>query len=931
MIMPFIYGDFAPEGTGGWEQIEELVVEGGVGGIIISVGSPGEVAIKANRLQALADVPLLVALDSETGLGFRLDGAVHVPTRVELGGATTFPSQMALGATGDPRFAFEMGRVTATEAKAIGVHVAFAPVLDVNNNPDNPIINTRSFGEDPAAVSRMGAAFIRGLQQNGVMATGKHFPGHGDTGVDSHVDLPIIAVTRERMDSLELVPFRTAVQEGIGGIMTAHIAVPDVSGEDGTPSTLSFAVMSGLLREEMGFEGLVFTDALSMAAIDRLYERGEAAVLAVEAGSDVILMPPDAEVAVRAIEDAVLSGRIPESRIDESVLRLLEAKAEAGLDQDRFVDPFMVPERVGTAEHMAVAQAAADESITLLRNRSSILPLRGTRTANVLSVTYRRESDILAGKYFDTGVRATYPRLVTSTVTAASSGQDYGALLSGIRRYDLVLVSLYVTANPNQGEPALPEDLREFIEELDAIGIPHVVTTLGSPYLLAEIPSVQSYMMAWSGAEVSQRAAVRALFGEIAIQGKAPIRIPPFHEVGDGLMIPARPRPQGAQETTPPSQQAVPTVSPAEVDPQSVGMSAEGLARIDAQIRRAIRDSVTPGAAVAVIRRGELVRLRGFGRTDWAPESGLVTPLTLYDLASLTKVVGTTSAMMALVDDGRVQLDDPIVRHMPEWDAGDARKSGITIRDLMLHQAGLPPFLPWWRDRVGRDEYRSALDSVALDADPGAAYVYSDLGFITLGLLVETVTGVPLDAFLTARVFGPLGLSDTGFRPDASELPRIAPTEIDTIFRMRHVHGEVHDENAFAIGGVSGSAGLFSSASDLAGFVEAMMTGERFPIRREVVDLFTRQQSEGSSRALGWDTPSGRSSAGDYFTEDSFGHTGFTGTSIWVDKELDLAVVLLTNRVNPTRAGSGIAQLRRDVADAAALAVTDRTVARRGR
>jgi CubicO group peptidase (beta-lactamase class C family) len=220
---------------------------------------------------------------------------------------------------------------------------------------------------------------------------------------------------------------------------------------------------------------------------------------------------------------------------------------------------------------------------------------------------------------------------------------------------------------------------------------------------------------------------------------------------------------------------------------------------------------------------------------------------------------------------------------------------------------------------------------VALDADPGAAYVYSDLGFITLGLLVETVTGVPLDAFLTARVFGPLGLSDTGFRPDASELPRIAPTEIDTIFRMRHVHGEVHDENAFAIGGVSGSAGLFSSASDLAGFVEAMMTGERFPIRREVVDLFTRQQSEGSSRALGWDTPSGRSSAGDYFTEDSFGHTGFTGTSIWVDKELDLAVVLLTNRVNPTRAGSGIAQLRRDVADAAALAVTDRTVARRGR
>jgi beta-N-acetylhexosaminidase len=508
--------------------------------VIVSVGSPTEVAVKLNELQDRAKVPLLVAADLERGAGFRFRGAVYLPGPIALGGATEFPSQMALGASGDAELAREMGRVTGVEARALGVHVPFAPVLDVNNNPDNPIINIRSFGEDPKEVARLGMAFSQGLQAAGGIATGKHFPGHGDTETDSHLALPIINVPRERLDSVELAPFQAAIDGGIGGIMTAHLYIPALTGEERVPTTLSPEVLTGLLREEMGFQGLIFTDAMDMYAIDRGYRRQEAAVRALEAGADVILMPPNPEAALEGLVSAVLEGRLPEERLDSSVLRILKAKEAMGLDRERAVPVEEVAQRVGIPEHEEVAQEVADRSVTLLKNERNLLPLLGTRSARVLSLTYRGTTDLMAGRTFNARLRSRYPRLSVADMNRNSQPEVYDGLLERARRSNLVVVSLFVTIVSYSGTVAIPEETVEFIQALAEEEIPHVVISFGNPYLFSEFPDAQAYLLAWSGAEVSQRAAAKALFGEIEIQGRTPTRIPPYFEIGDGIHVPVR-------------------------------------------------------------------------------------------------------------------------------------------------------------------------------------------------------------------------------------------------------------------------------------------------------------------------------------------------------------------------------------------------------
>jgi beta-N-acetylhexosaminidase len=539
LIMPWVIGDYAPKGSASHDRIARHV-EDGVGGVIMSVGSPTEVAAKLNDLQRHARLPLLVAADLETGAGFRFRGAVQMPGLIELGGATDFPSLMALGATGEAGLAYRMGRITALEARAVGVHVPFAPVLDVNNNPDNPIINVRSFGEDPALVSILGTSFVRGVQDHGAIATGKHFPGHGDTGTDSHLALPTITHPRERLDSVELRPFQDAIRAGMEGVMTAHVTVPSLNGGNGEPATLSPKVLTGLLREEMGFDGLLFTDAMDMRAISGRLGAGEAAVRAVEAGADVILMPPSVPAARDGILEAVCNGRIPEARIDASVLRLLRTKEALGLHRDRFVSLDRIPEVVGIPAHTDVAEEIARKSITVLRNEGDLLPLRGTRSAQVLSVSYRRSSDVLAGRYFNRRLRSTYPRLRTAELDRDSPEALYGGLLRQARRSALVVVSSYVTAVSYSGSVAIPEELSGFVRALEEEGIPHIFLSFGNPYLIDEFPDVQSYVLAWSGSEASQRAAAGALLGAFPVTGRTPTGDPPLFRIGDGIQIPAR-------------------------------------------------------------------------------------------------------------------------------------------------------------------------------------------------------------------------------------------------------------------------------------------------------------------------------------------------------------------------------------------------------
>ena len=538
LLMPWVLGDFAPEGSEGHERIFNFIEDLKIGGLIMSVGTPFGVAAKLNALQAHSDLPLLVAADLETGAGFRMRGAVQMPGTIDLGGATDFPSLMAVGATGNEEFAYEMGRITAVEARALGVHVPFAPVLDVNNNPENPIINVRSFGEDPQQVAEMGIAFVRGVQDNGAIATGKHFPGHGDTDVDSHVGLPVIMHDRARMDSVELQPFRRAIDSGMGAIMTAHISVPSLNGGEREPSTLSHEVLTEILRDELGFRGIVFTDAMDMSAVARQFRSGEAAVRAIEAGADVILMPASVSGAIEGIVEAVRSGRLTEDRLDLSVMRVLETKEGTGLHEDRYVSLEEIPRTVGIPKHEEIADQIARNSITLLKNGNNLLPLAGTRSARVMSVSYRRSSDVLAGRYFNRAMRETYPRLRAIEVDGDTSDDQYQDLRRVAREQAFVVVGTYVTSVNVSGSFTLPEELVEFVRYLGQIGVPHTVVSFGNPYLVADFPDVRSYLLAWSGSEASQRAAAAAMLGQAPIAGRIPTRIPPFFEIGDGIQIP---------------------------------------------------------------------------------------------------------------------------------------------------------------------------------------------------------------------------------------------------------------------------------------------------------------------------------------------------------------------------------------------------------
>lgn len=546
IIMPWVLGDFAPEGSASHNRIVGYIEEHHIGGVIMSVGTPIEVAAKLNDLQGRSKLPLLVGADLETGAGFRMRGAIHMPGTIDLGGATDFPSLMAVGATGREELAYEMGRVTALEARAVGVHIPFAPVLDVNNNPDNPIINVRSFGEDPGRVARMGIAFIQGVQDHGALATGKHFPGHGDTEVDSHVALPVIRHDRARMDSVELRPFQEAINAGMGAIMTAHISVPSLNGGRREPSTLSPEVLTNVLRDEMGFQGIVFTDAMDMSAISRTHQSGEAAVRALEAGADVILMPASVQGAAEGIVGAVRSGRLSEDRLDRSVLRVLETKEGLKLHEERLVPIHDIPKAVGVPAHLEVANRIAEHSITVLRNERNLLPLAGTRSARVLSVSYRRSSDVLAGRYFNRALRETYPRLTTAEVDADTDTDVYDGLLRRARDQGLVVVSTYVTSVNVSGTFILPDELVQFVRSLDDAGVPHIVVSFGNPYLVADFPDVQAYVLGWNGSEASQRAVAGAILGRTHITGRMPTGVPPLFQIGDGLSIPQRSQAAGA-------------------------------------------------------------------------------------------------------------------------------------------------------------------------------------------------------------------------------------------------------------------------------------------------------------------------------------------------------------------------------------------------
>ena len=540
LVWPWVLGDYVPEGSAEWTRIKRFVTEQHVGGFIVSVGGPMDIATKINALQELSALPLLVSADLETGVGFRARGGYFLPNAIDLGGATTFPWQMALGAIRDTALAYEMAKVTALEARALGIHVAFGPVLDVNNNPLNPVIGARSYSEDPALTGRLGAAFVRGLQDNGVLATGKHFPGHGDTETNSHLALAMVTASRSRLDSVELLPFREAVKAGVGAIMTFHGFLPALD-SSGVPATLSPRVMSDLLRKEMKFDGLLITDAMDMAGVVDRFGAVEAVKRAVEAGNDVLLMPADISGAIDAVVAGLAEGRYTEERLNASVRRLLLLKDRLGLRTQRMIPLERVRAVVGDSSHVAVAQTIADRAIVLGKDSTSLVPFPGGAAASrVRSITYARRADLGAGVAFNAELRRLGVRLTTAYVNADDSIPSLDVFLSSIDSTDIVVVGSYVNISSTSATAGAPPAFEALMAGLRGLNARIILVAFGSPYALLQAPDVPAYLVAWGGWPASQRAAARALAGETGISATLPISIPPLLNLGAGVRRPAR-------------------------------------------------------------------------------------------------------------------------------------------------------------------------------------------------------------------------------------------------------------------------------------------------------------------------------------------------------------------------------------------------------
>lgn len=535
MVWPWVLGDFVPEGTPQWNRLRSWFAEEEMGGLIISVGTPTDVAVKLNALQRVSRLPLLVGADLETGAGYRFRAPYFLPNALELGGATNFPPPMAVGATNDSALAYAMGRVTAVEGRAVGVHLVFAPVLDVNNNAANPVINVRSFGEDPRAVARLGASFIRGVQDHGAVATGKHFPGHGDTESNSHLELARVSVSRARLDSVELLPFRAAIAADVGAIMSFHGILPALDAS--APATLSRRIMTGLLREEMGFRGLVISDALDMRGVLAQVGPVEATKRVVAAGIHVLLMPAEPKQTIDAIVAGVAEKRYSAAVIDSAARRILAMKHAFGLPTHRTVSLDSVRMRVGITAHNDVARTIARRSITLVRDSLRRIPVTGVAAnARVLSITYASRTDLGAGVAFNAELRQRFKNLRTESLRSNDADFSQQRLHALADSADLVIVGLYTTINPSHATTvSTPRAFAEFVRARARRPGATVVVSFGTPYILQQMPEVGTYMVGWGVDTHSQYAAARAVLGLEPIVGVLPISIPPLVSRGVGL------------------------------------------------------------------------------------------------------------------------------------------------------------------------------------------------------------------------------------------------------------------------------------------------------------------------------------------------------------------------------------------------------------
>jgi len=871
-----------------WKEINSLITSDGIGTVHLWYGDVGSSIALMNKMQTLSKVPILFDADIEYGLNQRFPSG------------TDLPPLMAIAATSDTENAYQVGKIIAKEARAVGIHWNLSPVVDVNNNPLNPIINTRSFGEDPKKVSEFGISLMKGLQDHGMLSTAKHFPGHGDTETDSHSSLAMIPSDSSRLWSVEILPFQAMSDAGVDAIMVAHVHAPDYQPEADKPTTLSQFWIKSILKEKIGFKGVIITDAMSMGGISKNYSDAFALIETIKAGSDVIIQNNNYKGSINIIENAVNDGEISIHQINESVLKILKMKEKVGLQKSTKISLDSYYNSFQQKEHKTIAKQVAQEAITCVKYDSSIFPF-STNNADTLYVIDMYDSQNNHEMSSVTkGLKKSGLKIKPLQIDESDSKAVLHALLNEIPENSLVLINGFASPKANKDRIILPSNETNFLRDLMNKTGRIVLASLGTPYLIQDFPEIPVYLCAYKSNSVMQNALVNALLGRALISGELPVTIPGIAKIGDGIRV-EKIKQYYSKNSFMKGKEII------QVLPKEMGVKPKMLNQL---LDEAVQDKAWPGGVLLASKDGEIFFKKAFGYHTYKKTRETRTS-DIFDLASITKVIATTSAIMKLYEEGKIQLDDPVVKYLPEFKGKQRnhfdQKSKITIRNLMTHTAGLAPFKQFYLMDASIEGRLDSLYNSEPETNIGEKVIYSDIGLIMLGKLVEKVGSVTLDKFVDSLIFTPLGMNSTYFNPPQEKLHRIVPTEISDQYRFGLIHGEVHDENAHSIGGVAGHAGLFSTAQDLARFSQMMLNrgiyGWARIFKKETVNLFTQRANivEGSSRCLGWDSPDGEASGGVYLSDKSFGHTGYTGTSLWIDPENQITVILLTNAVHPNR------------------------------
>ena len=899
------------------QQVEEAIRKYNVGGICLFQGDPLTQAEHINHYQQIARTPILFCIDAENGLGMRMDSVIGLPR------------QMMLGAAGDPDLIYRYGRLVGSQCRRIGIQVNYAPVVDINNNPDNPVINDRSFGEDKTHVAEYGVAYMKGLQDQGVMACAKHFPGHGDVAVDSHLDLPVITKNIKQLDSLELYPFKALFEAGVGSVMIAHLYIPAIDNTPNRATSLSYNNVTKLLRKELHYQGISFTDALEMKGVAKYFPDGDASVQSLIAGNDMLCLPGDVALSLEKIDSAIKEKKIRWKDIDARVKKVLYAKYVYGLAHWAPVDKTNLTTDLndGVAE---MRRQVATDALTLLRNDDpSVFPLHpADNTSSGKAATglrlFKRKKVAYIGmglsedNEFSRRMRTDYNAHVYLFDYNLDSVKAAAALELLSNRYDAIVIGLHNYARFPAHNFAISRSAAWLLQQLQQKE-KAVTFVFGNPYAIRNTCDARVLVVCYEDDDITQDVAADLLNGRFVAHGHLPVSVCTQWKSGAGLTD---------------STAILPTVKPA-----AVGMDAATLGKIDAIAREAIEKKATPGCVVLVARHGKIAYQKAFGFMTY-DKTEPVYKETIYDMASCTKICATTMATMKLYDEGRLDLQKTLGDYLP-WVRG-SDKDSLRIWDILLHQAGLVPDVvfykevvdsskeqypvPWvfstksdsgHRVRVAenlylRNDWRDTMNLRILQSKllPKDKYVYSDNDFIFMGMIVEAISGMTLDQYVKTTYYDPLGMTVAGFKPrERFPLGRIAPTADEPIFRHQLIRGDVHDPGSAMFGGVAGHAGLFSDAYDLA-ILEQMllnggvMNGQTY-LKSSTIDYFTAYHSDISRRGLGFDKPekdnATRKEAYPCLSASpqTFGHTGFTGTCVWVDPKYDLIYIFLSNRVNP--------------------------------